>query len=87
MEEVVAPVAVLPTSVPAVDGTSNVEPLGVGPEGLEHGVRYGDHTFTRFNSSLVDDDEADARSEYLYQRRSAQPAVYQGQYMTAYPSA
>jgi hypothetical protein len=49
-EEVVAPVKAPPTSVPAVDGTSNVEPLGVGLVGLEHGVRYGGHTVTRFNS-------------------------------------
>jgi hypothetical protein len=45
--------------VPAVDGASNAESLGVDPAGFEHGVRYGGRQATRFNSSLVDDDEAD----------------------------
>jgi hypothetical protein len=87
-EEAVAPVEV-PTSVPAVDGTFNTESLGVDPAGFEHGVCYGGRQVTRFNSSLVDDDEADAQAEYLYQHKhqSAQPAAYAGPYMTAYPSA
>jgi hypothetical protein len=74
------PVEVPPTSVPSVDGASNAELLGANPAGFEHGVRYGGHQATRFNSSLVDDDEADARTEWRYQRnrQSAQPAAYAG---------
>jgi hypothetical protein len=87
-EEAVAPVEA-PASVPAVDGASNVKSPGANPAGLEHGVRYGDHLVTRFNSSLVDDEEADARAEYRYQHQTqpAQPAVYAGPYTMAYPSA
>jgi hypothetical protein len=75
-EEAVAPVEA-PASVPAVDGASYVESPGANPAGSEHGVRYGGHQVTRFNSSSVDDLEADARAEYRYQQRTqpAQPAV------------
>jgi hypothetical protein len=88
-EESVAPVEVPPSTVPTVDGASNAELLGVNPEGYDHGVCYGGHQATRFNSSLVDYDEADARTEWRYQRhhQSAQPAAYAGPYTTAYPSA
>jgi hypothetical protein len=73
----------------AVDGASNMESQGVYPEGYDYGVRYSGHQSTRFNSSLVNDDEADARAEWCYQRhrQSAQPAAYAGPYTTAYPSA
>jgi hypothetical protein len=87
IEEAVAPVEA-PASVPAVDGASYVESPGANPAGSEHGVRYGGRLVTRFNSSSVNDLEADARSEYRYQRtQPAQPAVYVGPYTTAYPSA
>jgi hypothetical protein len=87
-EEAVAPDEA-PASVPAVDGASYVESPGANPAGFEHGMRYGGHQVTRFNSSLVDDQEADARAEYHYQQHTqpAQPAVYAGPYTTAYPSA
>jgi hypothetical protein len=88
-EEAVTPVKIPPTTVPAVNGASNAESLGVNPEGFDHGVRYGGQQATCFNSSLVDDDETDARTEWRYQRhrQSAQPAAYAGPYTTAYPSA
>jgi hypothetical protein len=86
-EEAVAPVEA-PASVPAVDGASYVESPGANPAGSEHGVRYGGRLVTRFNSSSVNDLEADAQSEYRYQRsQPAQPAVYAGPYTTAYPYA
>jgi hypothetical protein len=87
-EEAVAPVEA-PAKVPAVDGASYVESPGANPAGFEHGVRYGGHQVTRFNSSLVDDQEADTRGKYRYQQQTqpAQPAAYVGPYTTAYPSA
>jgi hypothetical protein len=88
-EEAVTPVKVQPTTVPTVDRASNMESQGVNHEGYDYGVRYGGHQATSFNSSLVNDDEADARAEWRYQRhrQSAQPAAYAGLYTTAYPSA
>jgi hypothetical protein len=88
-EEAVAPVEVQPTAVPTFDGTSNEELQGVYPDGYDYGARYGGHQTTRFNNSLVNDDKADARAEWRYQRhrQSAQPAVYAGPYTTSYPSA
>jgi hypothetical protein len=82
-------VEVQPTAVPTVDGASNVESQGVYPDGYDYRVRYGGHQSTRFNSSLVNDNEADARAEWRYQRyrQSAQPAMYAALYTTAYPSA
>jgi hypothetical protein len=89
IEEAVAPVEVQPTAVPTFDWTSNAESQGVYPDGYDYGARYGGHQTTRFNSSLVNDEKADARAEWQYQRhrQSAQPAVYAGPYMTSYPSA
>jgi hypothetical protein len=88
-EEVVAPVEVQPTAVPTLDGTSNAGLQGVYPDGYDHGVRYGGHQATRFNSTLVADDIADARAEWRYQRQyqQAQSAVYAGPYTTSYHSA
>jgi hypothetical protein len=88
-EEAIALVEVQPTAVPTFDGTSNAESQGVYPDGYEYGARYGGHQTTRFNSSLVIDDKADARAEWRYQchHQSAQPAVYAGPYTTSYPSA
>jgi hypothetical protein len=88
-EEAIAPVKVQPTAVPTFNGTSNAESQGVYPDGYDYGARYGGHQTTRFNSSLVNDDEADARAEWRYQRhcQSAQPAAYAGPYTTSYPSA
>jgi hypothetical protein len=85
-EEAVAPVEVQPTAVPTFDGTSNVESQGVYPDGYDYGVRYGGHQTNRFNKSLVNNDEADARAEWRYQRhrQSAQPAVYAAPYTTSF---
>jgi hypothetical protein len=89
IEEAIAPVKVQPTAVPTVDGASNAESQGVYPDRYDYGVRYGGHQTTRFNSSLVNDDKADARAEWRYQRhrQSAQPAMYAGLYTTSYPNA
>jgi hypothetical protein len=66
-EESVAPVEVQPTSAPTFDGTSNVESQGVNPDkGYDYGACYGGYQSTRFNSLLVNDDEADARAEWRY---------------------
>jgi hypothetical protein len=87
-EESVAPVEVQPTSAPTFDGTSNVESQGVYPdEGYDYGVRYGGFQSTRFNSSLVNDKEADAEWRYHRHRHSAQTAGYAQPYSAPYPRA
>jgi hypothetical protein len=91
-EESVAPVEVQPTSVPTFDGTSNMESQGVNPvEGYDYGARYGGYQSTRFNSLLVNDDKADARAEWRYNRHryAVQAAGYAGPYSVPYsvPSA
>jgi hypothetical protein len=88
-EEVVAPVEIQPTSAPTFDGSSNFDSRGVFPEGYDYGARYGGRQSTRFNSSLVNDDKAEARTEWRYQshRQSAQTPVSRGPYTSAYPSA
>jgi hypothetical protein len=47
---------------------SNVGKRGAIPTGSEHGASYGGQLTTRKNSSLVDDEEAASRVEYLYQK-------------------
>jgi hypothetical protein len=42
------------------------------PMGLDHGASYGGRLTTRYNSSLVDDEEAAARLEWDYQSRQRQ---------------
>jgi hypothetical protein len=89
-EESVTSVEALPTSAPAFNETSYVESQGVYPdEGYDYGARYGGFQSTRFNSMLVNDDEADARAEWRYNhhRHSAQTAGYAGLYSVPYPSA
>jgi hypothetical protein len=88
-EDVVAPVEVQPTSAPPFDGSSNCDSRGVYPEGYDYGARYGGRQSTRFNSSLVNDDEADARAEWRYQshRQSAQTPMFKEPYTNPYPSA
>jgi hypothetical protein len=87
-EEVAAPVEVQP-STPSFDGPSNYGSRGVYPEGYDYGERYGGRLFTRFNSSLVDDEEADARVEWLYQgqRQASRVPPYEGPYTHPFPSA
>jgi hypothetical protein len=88
-EEVVSPVKVQPTSAPSFDGPSNYGLRGVYPEGDDYGARYGGRLSTRFNSSLVDDEEADARVEWLYQgqRQASRLPPYGGPYTHPFPSA
>jgi hypothetical protein len=58
-EEGFAPVEVQSSSAPTFDGTFNIEPQGFYPnEGYDYGVRYGGYQTTRFNSTLVNDEEA-----------------------------
>jgi hypothetical protein len=46
---------------------SNIEPQGFYPdEGFEYGARYGGYQATRFNSTLVKDEEAVARANFRY---------------------
>ena len=67
-----SPVAALPSKEgPAdrgcVDGRGGEVPMD-----LVHGASYGGYTPTRKNSSLVDDEEAAARLEWLFQHRQRQ---------------
>jgi hypothetical protein len=91
-EEGFAPVEVQSTSAPTFDGTFNIEPQGFYPyEGYDYGARYGGYRTTRFNSTLVNDDEVDAWAYFRYHRhrQSAQTAGYVGVYSVPYsnPSA
>lgn len=67
--EIATPVEGAPTAEPSFDGPSTSDQRGVYPEGYKHGERYGGRLPTRFNSSAVDDEEAAARAEWLYQRQ------------------
>jgi hypothetical protein len=91
-EEGFAPVEVQSSSAPTFYGTSNMEPQGFYPdEGYDYGARYGGYQATHFNSTLVNDEEADARANFRYHRhrQSAQTAEYVGAYSAPYsdPSA
>jgi hypothetical protein len=66
-EGIAALVTDAPTSVHSYNRPSYFGQRGAYPEGYEHGERYGGRLQTRFNSSLVDDDEAASRAEWLYQ--------------------
>jgi hypothetical protein len=61
-----AAVASVPAKGHSGDGSMSGE-RGADPEGFEHGADYGGQLATRFNSSLVNDDEAASRVEYRYQ--------------------
>jgi hypothetical protein len=76
------PVGVSDTAAPTFDGTSNmVASSGVYPdEGYNYGDRYGGYPATRYNSTQVDDEEADARADYRYHQYH-QPAP---EYVCAY---
>jgi hypothetical protein len=88
-EEVDTPVGGAPITEPSFDGPSTSDPRGVYPEGYEHGERYGGRLTTRYNSSAVDDEEAAARAEWLYQsqRQASRMATYGGPYNHPLPSA
>jgi hypothetical protein len=83
-----APVADAPTGL-FYDGSSYSGMRGAYPEGYKHGVSYGGCLATRFNSSLVDDDEAASRAEWVYhnQRQASRTAAYGDPYSRPYPSA
>jgi hypothetical protein len=80
------------TSAPTFYGTSNLESQGFySDEGYDYGARYGGFQATRFNSSQVNDEEADARADFRYHRhrQSAQVTGYVGAYSAPFsdPSA
>jgi hypothetical protein len=80
-EDGFAPVEVQPFSAPTFDGTSNIESQGFYPnDGYDYRERYGGYQSTCFNSSLVNDEEADTRADFWYHRhrQSAQTAGYVG---------
>jgi hypothetical protein len=83
-----APVADAPTGL-FYDGSSYSGMQGAYPEGYEHGVNYGGRLATRFNLSLVNDNEAASRAEWLYhnQRQASRTAAYGDPYSRPYPSA
>jgi hypothetical protein len=87
--EVATPVEGAPTEEPSFDGPSTTDQRGVYPEGYEHGERYGSCLPMRYNSSAVDDEEAAARAEYLYQSQwqASRMATYGNPYNHPLPSA
>jgi hypothetical protein len=91
-EEAFAPVEVQPSSAPTFDRTSNLESQGFYPdEEYDYGALYRGFQATRFNSSLVNDGEADAWADFRYNRhrQSAQVTWYMGAYSVPFsdPSA
>jgi hypothetical protein len=72
------PVTAFFTQAGPADG-SYVDVRGGEAEGFVHGAEYGGYLPTQFNSSLVNDEEAAARSEYRYQkvlRQSSRTSAY-----------
>jgi hypothetical protein len=69
------PVGDLGTATPPYDASYNVAALSVvyPDEGYDYGDRYGGYQATRFNSSQVDDQEANARADYRYHHASRCP--------------
>jgi hypothetical protein len=65
-----APVGVKGAAAPTFYVTSNLEASsGFYPdEGYDYGDQYGVFQATRYNSSQVNDNEADARPDYRYHR-------------------
>jgi hypothetical protein len=88
-EGIAAPVTDAPTLAHSYDGPSYSGQRGAYPEEYEHGERYGGRLQTRFNSSLVDDDEAASRAEWLYQSQgqTSRMASFGDPYSHPFPSA
>jgi hypothetical protein len=88
-EGIAAPVTDAPTSATSYDGPSYSGQRGAYPEGYEHGERYGGRLQTWYNSSLVNDDVAASRVEWLYQSQgqTSRMACYGGPYSHPFPSA
>jgi hypothetical protein len=87
--KVIAPVENQLSKAPSFDGPSNYGSRGVYPEGYDYGECYGGRQSTRYNSSLLDDEEADARVKWLYQsqRQASRMPAYGGPYQHPFPSA
>jgi hypothetical protein len=83
--KVVAPVEKQPSKAPSFIGPSNYGSRGVYTEGYDYGGRQS----TRYNSLLVDDEEADARVKWLYQtqRQASRMPAYGGPFQHPFPSA
>jgi hypothetical protein len=83
-----APVADAPTGL-FYDGPSYSGMQGAYPEGYEHGENYGGRLATRFNLTLVDNDKAASRAEWLYhnQRQASRMAAYGDPYSRSFPCA
>jgi hypothetical protein len=81
-EGIAAPVMDAPTLAHIHDGSSYSDQRGAYPKGYEHGECYGSRLTTRYNSSLVDDDEAASRAEWLYQsqEQTSRTASYEDPY-------
>jgi hypothetical protein len=82
LEDFAKPVGVLDAAAPTFDGLYNVEASsGFNPdEGYDYEDRYGGYQATRYNSTQVDDDEADARADYRYHRYHQPAPEYVGAY-------
>jgi hypothetical protein len=87
-EGIAAPVTDALTSAHNYDGPSYSGQRGAYPEGYEHGEFYGGRLTMRFNSSLVDNDEAASRAEWLYQSQgqASRTASYGAPYSHPFPS-
>jgi hypothetical protein len=87
-EGIAAPVTDAPTLGNIYDRPSYSGQRGAYPKGFEHGERYSGRLTTCFNSSMVDDDEAAYRAEWLYQSQgqASRSASYGDPYSHPFPS-
>jgi hypothetical protein len=78
------PVGDLGTAAPPLNDFPSNEAAAsnVDPDGYDYGGRYGGYQATRFNSSLLDDHECDARVEYIHHASRPVPSApgYVGSY-------
>jgi hypothetical protein len=82
------PVGDLGTAAPPLnDFSSNMAAASnVHPDGYDYGGRYGGYQATRFNSTMLDDRECDARAEYIHHATRRVPSVpgYVGSYSSPF---